>query len=219
LYHIISYDYYGVKSWPGGARDPGRAGQPSERNRHVHVPEHVPDRARHPGRDRRDHRAGLALGHGPGAGHLVRHLRVHGRGLQAAQAFSSARAGPVIGHLLLGLADLAAGIIALAWPGPTALVLVLIVGVRAIVAGLAEIAAAFGHGEAAGTRALFILGGLITAAFGAVLCARPGIGAVTLALLFGLFSLIAGTWTLAQGIELRHAGTTPDPAARDTTPA
>ena len=46
-------------------------------------------------------------------------------------------------------------------------------GVWAIVAGLAEVAAAFGHGEAAGTRALFILGGLITVAFGVVLCARP----------------------------------------------
>ena len=68
-------------------------------------------------------------------------------GLQAVRAFSSRKAGPVFGHLLLGLADLAAGVIALAWPGPTALVLVLIVGVWAIVAGLAEIAAAFGHGE------------------------------------------------------------------------
>jgi Short repeat of unknown function (DUF308) len=53
-------------------------------------------------------------------------------GLQAVRAFSSRTAGPVIGHLLLGLVDLAAGVIALAWPGPTALVLVLIVGVWAI---------------------------------------------------------------------------------------
>jgi hypothetical protein len=34
------------------------------------------------------------------------------------RAFSSAKAGPVVGHLLLGLVDLAAGVIALAWPGP-----------------------------------------------------------------------------------------------------
>src|SRR5512140_2451980 len=140
-------------------------------------------------------------------------------GLQAARAFSSRQAGPVFGHLLLGLADLAAGVIALAWPGPTALVLVLIVGVWAIVAGLAEISAAFGHGEAAGTRALFILGGLITVAFGVVLCARPGIGAVTLALLFGLFNLIAGIWMLVQGIELRRTGETLDPATGEKTPA
>jgi uncharacterized membrane protein HdeD (DUF308 family) len=140
-------------------------------------------------------------------------------GLQAARAFGSRKAGPVIGHLLLGLVDLAAGIIALAWPGPTALVLVLIVGVWAVVAGLAEIAAAFASGEPAGTRAMFILAGLATAAFGVVLCARPGIGAVTLALLFGLFNLIFGIWMLVQGIELRHTGKTLNPAAQEKAAA
>ena len=140
-------------------------------------------------------------------------------GLQAARAFSSAKAGPVFGHLLLGLADLAAGVIALAWPGPTALVLVLIVGTWAIIAGLAEVAAAFGAGQPAGARAMLALAGLAAIAFGVVLCARPGIGAVTLALLFGLFSLIAGIWMLVQGIELRHTGETLDPAAREKTPA
>ena len=97
-------------------------------------------------------------------------------GMQAARAFSSRNAGPVLGHLLLGLVDLAAGVVALAWPGPTALVLVLIVGVWAIVAGLVEFFAAFRSGEPAGTRAMLILGGLITIAFGVVLCARPGRG-------------------------------------------
>jgi uncharacterized membrane protein HdeD (DUF308 family) len=140
-------------------------------------------------------------------------------GLQIMQAFSSAKGWPVIGHLLLGLVDLAAGIIALAWPGPTALVLVLVVGVWAIIAGLVEFSAAFGPGEPAGTRAMLILGGLITIAFGVVLCARPGIGAVTLALLFGLFSLIFGIWILAQGIELHRTGKTLDPGAREKTPA
>ena len=133
-------------------------------------------------------------------------------GLQAARAFSSRNVGPVIGHLLLGLADLAAGVIALAWPGPTALVLVLIVGVWAIIAGLVEFFAAFASGEPAGTRATFILGGLITVAFGVVLCARPGLGAITLALLFGLFNLIFGIWMLVQGIELRRTGKTLHPA-------
>ncbi len=69
-------------------------------------------------------------------------------GLEAVRAFSSAKAGPVLGHLLLGLADLAAGVIALAWPGPTALVLVIIVGTWAVIGGLVEIAATFGGGPA-----------------------------------------------------------------------
>ena len=133
-------------------------------------------------------------------------------GLEAVRAFSSRTAGPVFGHLLLGLVDLAAGVVALAWPGPTALVLVLIVGTWAVIAGLVEFSAAFGSGEPAGTRATLILGGLATIAFGVVLCARPGIGAITLALLFGLFNLVAGIWMLAQGIELRRTGKTLHPA-------
>ena len=59
---------------------------------------------------------------------------------------------------------------------------------------------------------MFILTGLVSIAFGVVLSARPSIGAVTLALLFGLFSLIAGIWMLVQGIELRRTGKTLQPA-------
>jgi len=127
-------------------------------------------------------------------------------GLQAARAFASRNAGPVAGHLLLAVADLAAGAVALAWPGPTALVLVLIVGAWAIIAGLAEIATASGAGQPAGARAMLTLAGLATIAFGVVLCARPGAGAVTLALLFAMFNLTTGTWMLAHGIQLRQTG-------------
>src|SRR5580693_5367613 len=87
-------------------------------------------------------------------------------GLQGARAFSSRAAGPVFGHLLLGLIDLAAGVIALVWPGPTAYVLVIIVAAWALVGGLAEIFAGFGSGETAGTRAMFIIAGLVSVAFG-----------------------------------------------------
>ena len=140
-------------------------------------------------------------------------------GLQAMRAFSSRKAGPVLGHLLLGLLDLGAGVIALAWPAPTVLVLVLIVGSWAVAAGLFEIFAAFRAGEAAGTRALFILGGLVSVAFGVVLFARPGIGAITLALLFGLFNLIYGAWTFVQGIELRQTGKALQSAGHERTMA
>jgi uncharacterized membrane protein HdeD (DUF308 family) len=90
-------------------------------------------------------------------------------GLDAVRAFSSRRAGPVLGHLLLGLIDLAAGIVALTWPGPTA---------------------------------------LVSVAFGIVLAARPGIGAVTLALLLGLYSLIYGVSMIVMGIQGRSSAGT-----------
>src|SRR6266436_6196646 len=127
-------------------------------------------------------------------------------GLQAARAFSSRDAGPVFGHLLLGLIDLAAGVVALVWPGPTALVLVLVVGFWAAAGGFAEIFAGFQRGEIAGTRALFILTGLVSVAFGVVLFARPGVGAVTLALLFGLYSLIYGFSQITAGVQIRQVG-------------
>jgi uncharacterized membrane protein HdeD (DUF308 family) len=93
------------------------------------------------------------------------------------------------------------------------------VGIWAIIIGVVEIAAAFAAGEPAGTRALFILAGLISIAFGVVLCARPGIGAITLALLFGLFNLILGIWLVVQGIELRRTGKAVDSALPEKQPA
>jgi uncharacterized membrane protein HdeD (DUF308 family) len=137
-------------------------------------------------------------------------------GVELVDAFRSRSAGPVFGHLLVGLIDLAAGVVALAWPGPTALVLVLVVGTWAIVTGVLQIAGGFGAGETAGTRAAFIIGGLISVAFGVVLFARPEMGAVSLALLFGLYNLFAGTTMLVNGIEVRRAGATLRSAAVPT---
>src|SRR2546421_8489904 len=129
-------------------------------------------------------------------------------GLQAARAFSSRSAGPVFGHLLLGLIDLAVGVVALVWPGPTAYVLVIIVAAWALAGGLVEIFAGFQSGETAGTRALFIVAGLVSVAFGVVLFARPNAGAVTLALLFGLYSMIYGFSQITAGGQAPPPGQT-----------
>jgi uncharacterized membrane protein HdeD (DUF308 family) len=46
----------------------------------------------------------------------------------------------------------------------------------------------------------------VSVAFGILLFARPGVGAVTLALLFGLYSLIYGFSQITAGVQLRHVG-------------
>ena len=127
-------------------------------------------------------------------------------GLQAGRAFSSRSAGPVFGHLLLALIGLAAGVVALVWPEPTVYVLVIVVAAWALASGVVEVVAGFGSGETAGTRALFIVSGLVSVAFGILLFARPGIGAVTLALLFGLYSMIYGFSQITTGVQMRQLG-------------
>jgi uncharacterized membrane protein HdeD (DUF308 family) len=123
---------------------------------------------------------------------------------EGARAFGSQRVWPVLGHLVLALIDVAAGLVAVVWPAPTALVLTLVIGIWAIVAGAFETTAAFLRGESAGTRAMFIVTGLLSIAFGAIVVDRPGVGALTIALLFGLFSIASGVAAIAQGNELRR---------------
>ena len=124
-------------------------------------------------------------------------------GMEAVLAFSSRRAGPVIGRLLLAFLDVAAGVFAIAWPGITALALVWVIAFWAVITGVAEIFFAFGEGETAGERALVGLTGLVSIMLGIAFLSRPDIGAVTLAELFGLYALMAGVSILVVGANVR----------------
>ena len=100
------------------------------------------------------------------------------------------RRGAVFGHLLLGLVNPPPEWSP--WPGP-----------GPPLSCRADRWHLGGHRRRRGYRAaftaeepaysaLFILGGLVSIAFGVVLYARPGVGAITLALLFGLYNLVYG---------------------------
>src|SRR5438270_291626 len=78
---------------------------------------------------------------------------------QGSRAFSSEKAGPVAGHLLLALLDIAAGDVAIAWPGITALALTIWIGAWAVVSGIGEFAMAFASHEAPGQRSFLGFGG------------------------------------------------------------
>ena len=127
--------------------------------------------------------------------------------MDAARAFSSRRAGPVAGYLLLAVLSAAAGVIALVWPNITALVLVLWIAAWAIVTGAVEVALAFRQGETAGERAMWALTGLVSVALGVVLFIRPDIGALSLATVFGLFSIVYGISALMLAFQARKVGT------------
>ena len=123
---------------------------------------------------------------------------------QAMRAFSSDTAGPVAGHLVLAVLDVAAGVVALAWPGITAYVLTIWIGAWAFVSGFVEFGTAFASGETAGERALFGVGSLVSIALGIVLFARPDLGALSLAEVFGLFSFVYGIWAIVAAVSLHN---------------
>ena len=129
-------------------------------------------------------------------------------GTDTIRAFSSKRAGPVAGYLLLAVLSLAAGIVALVWPGITALALVLWVAAWAVVTGVVEVAMAFREGGAAGTRAMWSLSGLISIALGVVLFIHPDVGATSLATVFGLFGIFYGVSAVVLSIQTRNAAST-----------
>ena len=123
------------------------------------------------------------------------------------RAFSSDRVGPVVGWLLLAVLSVAAGVVALAWPDITALALTIWVAVWALVTGVVEIGMAFTGMQTAGERALWGLGGLISVALGVVLLIRPDLGALSLATVFGLFSIAYGVTMIMLAMNARAPGT------------
>ena len=129
-------------------------------------------------------------------------------GMDAMRAFSSDKAGPVFGWLLLALLSAAGGVVALAWPGITVYALTIWIGVWALFTGVTEIALAFGSGETGGERAMFALTGLVSVVLAGVLFARPDIGAVSLATLFSLFSMFYGISGIILSFQLRKVGKT-----------
>jgi uncharacterized membrane protein HdeD (DUF308 family) len=126
-------------------------------------------------------------------------------GIEAMRAFRSETAGRVAGRLALSVLDVAAGIVALAWPGITALALALLVAAWAFIVGFFELVLAFSAGQTAGERALLGLTGLISVALALVFAIRPDVAAVTIAEVYGLFSVVAGVSSFVIGANLRSA--------------
>jgi uncharacterized membrane protein HdeD (DUF308 family) len=104
---------------------------------------------------------------------------------------------------LLEVVDVAAGVAALLWPGLTASVLTVLIAVWAFVAGTGQLALTIGAGKGVAERVLLGLGGFASIAFGAVfLSARP-IAAVTLARVYGSFSIVTGLIVFVLAARIR----------------
>lgn len=115
------------------------------------------------------------------------------------------RAGHWGWQLVQGAVSLVAGLIALFWPGPTVLALVLIVATWSIVfgaVGILEAVAARRQGVPWGWP---VLGGLVAILFGVVLLTSPTTGAFVLLWVIGVCVLVLGVVFIGWALRLRGA--------------
>lgn len=118
-----------------------------------------------------------------------------------------ARAGRSWGWLLFeGIVSILAGIVTFAWPGITAMVLVMLIAFWAVVTGIAEIAAAISLRHVLEREWLLGASGLLSILFGILLFAFPGAGALSLVFIIGLYAILFGLLLVGLGFKLERFG-------------
>jgi uncharacterized membrane protein HdeD (DUF308 family) len=121
-----------------------------------------------------------------------------------AHAFDAGRRGQNwVWPVIVGIISIAAGIIALVWPGETALVLVFIIAAWALITGIAEIISGIALRREITDEWLLILGGVISVVFGVLVFLRPGAGALALVWLIGFYAIVLGAERIALAFRVR----------------
>ncbi len=107
-------------------------------------------------------------------------------------------------YVLGGLVSLAAGVIAFMRPGLTAIAVLIVIGLWAIVRGVIEIVTAIQIRKEVAGEWMLAAAGIISVLFGLFVVARPGQGALAVIWLIALFALIFGFLEIGAGFKLRR---------------
>jgi uncharacterized membrane protein HdeD (DUF308 family) len=125
-----------------------------------------------------------------------------------AQAFQPESRGSRLWLITLGVIALLAAFFAITSPGMTAKTLTWILGIWLIIRGIFELAGAF-FSQQVMPRWLLVLNGLLSILIGVLFAAKPGAGAVTIAVLLGVTALVWGVVLIAVGLSVRRAASGP----------
>ncbi len=109
--------------------------------------------------------------------------------------------------ILIGVAGIAAGVVALLWPQVTALVLLLFIAAWAIAIGVLQIVTAIRIRKEIDNEWLLGLSGLVSLIFGGLMIAKPGAGALAVVWVIGLFAVLFGALLLALSFKLKGLNT------------
>ena len=102
--------------------------------------------------------------------------------------------------IVSGLLGIVVGVGVLAWPGISALALLYVIGIYAVLLGIAAIAGSLWLPLDGRDTALMILSGLVSIMFGIVIFSKPGAGALAVLALIAAFALVTGVSQLVVAI-------------------
>jgi uncharacterized membrane protein HdeD (DUF308 family) len=122
-----------------------------------------------------------------------------------AGAFRAVEAHERWGALLFeGIVGLGAGVVTVLWPGITAIGLVFVIAAWAVVTGVAEIMLAVRLRRHVSGEWLLALAGSASVIFGVMILTLPAMGALVLAIWFGIYAVFFGLTLVALGFRLRR---------------
>jgi uncharacterized membrane protein HdeD (DUF308 family) len=115
--------------------------------------------------------------------------------------------------VLIGIAGILAGIGAFAFPGMTALILLMFIAAWAIVIGVLQIVTAIRLREEIDNEWFLGLSGLVSVLFGVLMIWHPGAGALAVIWVIAAFSIFFGLLLIMLSLRLRkHASSLANPS-------
>ena len=105
--------------------------------------------------------------------------------------------------LFEGILSIAVGVVALVWPGITALAFLFLIASWAILTGILELVAPLSFPMSFGRGLLSALSGIVSIAFGVLIAAQPAAGLLAVAWMIGVYAIIVGIMHLAVYFESR----------------
>jgi uncharacterized membrane protein HdeD (DUF308 family) len=101
-----------------------------------------------------------------------------------------------------GLVGILAGLAILRWPGLSALFVLYLVAIWALMMGIVRIVGAIADHEALPHAWLVALAGVVSVLFGIAMFAWPGVGLLTLVYLVGFYAIVYGVITCVMAFRL-----------------
>ncbi|MEX3843107.1 HdeD family acid-resistance protein [Paraburkholderia sp. BR10882] len=107
-------------------------------------------------------------------------------------------------YIVIGLIGVIAGLVAFFWPGETAIVLVMIIGVWAFFTGIFEIVYAIQYRHAIAHPWAVGISGLLSATVGFFFAMFPGAGALSLIWVIAAYAVLYGLLMIIAALQLRR---------------